>query len=129
MFGKSPKHKDVESAGEDNHDHLSGFPALTHVLTIDEDRFSMVFNRFDRLAARSLTHMQSELAYLEYLLLEMDEVDTTYVGEEEEEARRKDCLEDWGAFREAVKKKNETQIKRLRLIKEIQSKLKAYRTY
>jgi len=44
---------------------------------------------------------------LEYLLREMDEVDTTYVGEEEEEARRKDCLEDWGAFREAVKKKNE----------------------
>lgn len=57
MFGKSLKHKDVESAGEDNHDYLSGFPALIYVLTIDEDRFSMVFNRFDRLAARSLTYM------------------------------------------------------------------------
>lgn len=129
MFGKSLKHKDVESAEEYNYEHLAGFPALTHVLTIDEDHFSMVFNRFDRLAARSLTHMQSELAYLDDLLQKMDKNDTTYVGDDEEEARRKDCLEDWGALRKAVKKKNETQIKRLRLIKEIQSKLKAYRTY
>jgi hypothetical protein len=44
---------------------LDGFPSLSEFVASDLDRTSLVFRRFDRLAARNLLYLQSELAELE----------------------------------------------------------------
>jgi hypothetical protein len=44
---------------------LDGFPSLANFIASDHDRTSLVFRRFDKLAARNLLYLQSELAELE----------------------------------------------------------------
>src|SRR5271155_2102706 len=126
MF-KKHKSTDEESANKMN-GLRTGFAALSRVLAGDEDRFSMVFKRFDRLAAQSLAYMQSELKYLQVRLDTMDDVDERYQGPpKEEEDRRRGCLKSWAGLRDAVDANDETQLKRFNLIMDIRSKLKAYR--
>jgi hypothetical protein len=48
---------------------LDGFPSLSDFIASDHDRTSLVFRRFDRLAARNLLYLQSELAALEAKLV------------------------------------------------------------
>jgi hypothetical protein len=48
---------------------LDGFPSLSEFIASDHDRTSLVFRRFDRLAARNLLYLQSELAELEAKLV------------------------------------------------------------
>jgi hypothetical protein len=48
---------------------LNGFPSLSEFIASDHDRTSLVFRRFDRLAARNLLYLQSELAELEAKLV------------------------------------------------------------
>jgi hypothetical protein len=135
MFGKH-KSTDEERADEERankKEHFrTGFPALSRVLAGDEDRFSMVFKRFDRLAAQSLAYMQSELKYLQDKLDDMDNEDQNYpkAGEKEEEGeegRRKRCLKSWKDLQAEVDDKNKRQLERFSLIMDIRSKLKAYR--
>lgn len=58
-----PNHRrDVESG---SHSSLLGYPSLARFIASDSDRTSLVFRRFDRLAARNLLYLQSELAELE----------------------------------------------------------------
>lgn len=132
----SKKHKstDEERADEDRaskEKHFrTGFSALSRVLARDEDRFSMVFKRFDRLAAQSLAYMQSELKYLQRKLDDMDNEDQNpEAGEKEEggEGCLKRCLKSWEHLQREVDKKNKRQLERFSLIMDIRSKLKAYR--
>lgn len=56
--------------------HLpDGHPSLAGVMASDRDRTIMVFKRFDRLTARNLLYLQSELAELQKRLEEYDERD------------------------------------------------------
>jgi hypothetical protein len=48
---------------------LDGFPSLADFIASDHDRTSLVFKRFDKLAARNLLYLQSELAELEAKLV------------------------------------------------------------
>jgi hypothetical protein len=48
---------------------LVGFPSLADLIGSDPDRTSLVFRRFDKLAARNLLYLQSELAELEARLV------------------------------------------------------------
>jgi hypothetical protein len=128
----SKKHKstDEEMANEERankDDSRTGFSALSRVLARDEDRFSMVFKRFDRLAAQSLAYMQSELKYLQGKLDKMDGEDECYQGPKEEEDRRRGSLKSWTVLQDAVDADKETQVERHKLIMNIRSKLKAYR--
>ena len=50
----------------------TGFPALSRLLASDEDRFLMMFNRFDRLAMQNLVYLQSELNDMQTRLENMD---------------------------------------------------------
>jgi hypothetical protein len=52
----------------------------------------VVFNQFYELASWSLTHMQSELAYLETVPKSMDDVDTVFIEDREELVRRKNLV-------------------------------------
>jgi hypothetical protein len=93
MFTERKKQKttDEESVRRDE-GILLGFHALTHALTTGNGHFSVVFNRFQELAAWSLTHLQSELPYLETVLKGMDDVDTVLIGDREELVRRKNLF-------------------------------------
>jgi hypothetical protein len=66
MFNERKKQEttDEESVRRDEC-IFSEFLALTQALTISDGHFLVVFNQFYELASWSLTHMQSELAYLE----------------------------------------------------------------
>jgi hypothetical protein len=58
------KSRDVE-LGSNSLRPLDGFPSLAQFISSDPDRTSLVFRRFDNLAARNLLYLQSELAELE----------------------------------------------------------------
>jgi len=116
-MSKKPEHTDEEKSSRMN--SQTGFPALSF-LAGDEDHFSMVFKRFDQLAAQSLAYMQSELAELQHTLNEMNCGDS-HSGKEED--CRRECPKSWAALRDEGKAGNE----RFKLIMEIRSKLKDYR--
>ncbi|KAK5119305.1 hypothetical protein LTR85_007661 [Meristemomyces frigidus] len=50
-----------------------GYPAIASFIARDPDHESFVFRRFNRLTARKLLHMQSELLELEQKLMDLDE--------------------------------------------------------
>lgn len=50
-----------------------GYPALAEWISRDPDYETLIFRRFDRLAARNLLNMQSELLVMEAKLDKMDE--------------------------------------------------------
>jgi len=62
------RRRDVE-AGPDCVCPLDGFPSLANFIASDTDRTSLVFRRFDKLAARNLLYLQSELTELEHKLV------------------------------------------------------------
>lgn len=99
----------------------TGFAAFSRLLASDKDRFLMVFRRFDGLAAQNLVYLQSELDHLQCALYKMDIADeyNTYPGPEE--MTRRQCLLEWGALKK--------QSVRLKLIKNIRTTMKDYRTY
>jgi hypothetical protein len=66
MPGK--RRSDVET-GRDQMRPLDGYPSLADFIASDPDRTSLVFRRFDRLAARNILYLQSELADLETKLV------------------------------------------------------------
>jgi hypothetical protein len=56
--------RDIE-VGRRNARPLDGYPSLAEFIASDPDHTSLVFRRFDKLAARNLLYLQSELAELE----------------------------------------------------------------
>lgn len=55
--------------------YLSGFPSLAAFIASDRDQTSAIFKRFNRLAARNLLHLQSELAELQAKQDRLDEAE------------------------------------------------------
>ncbi|KAI9695829.1 MAG: hypothetical protein M1820_008384 [Bogoriella megaspora] len=108
---------DIESSTK-RREYIRGFPSLADFVASDGDRTTMIYKRFDRLAARTLLHLQSELAELQ---ARQDAYD-----EEDRRAGDMDCkqtLRNWVAF----KKRVETDPSRFELAEEIQTKMEKYR--
>lgn len=55
--------------------YLGGYPSLAAFIASDRDKSAAIFKRFDRLAARNLLYLQSELAELEVQLDKFDAED------------------------------------------------------
>ena len=55
--------------------YIDGFPSLAAFMASDRDKTALIFKRFDRLAARNLLCLQSELAELESQLDQFDQDD------------------------------------------------------
>lgn len=53
--------------------HLHGYPSLAAFLASDPDQTTAIYKRFNRLAARHLLHLQSELAELQSQQDQLDE--------------------------------------------------------
>ncbi|KAI9660683.1 MAG: hypothetical protein M1821_010035 [Bathelium mastoideum] len=98
--------------------YISGFPSLADFIASDEDRTTAIYKRFDRLAARNLLHLQSELAELQARQDEYDDEDNRSRDKEQKQA-----LRNWNAF----KIRAEADPSRLELAEEIRIKMKRYR--
>jgi hypothetical protein len=70
-----------------------GYPALAEWISRDPDHETFIFRRFDRLAARNLLNLQSELVAIEEKVDRMDE---------ESRLRRDVGLRCWETFEEGV---------------------------
>ncbi|KAJ2994267.1 hypothetical protein NUW58_g1596 [Xylaria curta] len=92
---------------------LRGFPSLAAFIASDVDKSTLIFNRFDRLAARNLLYMQEELAELQ---AELEVFDV----EDSQDTESKKAGRNLNEF----KKKSP---RRVELLREIRDKMKEYR--
>jgi len=100
--------------------YIEGYPSLAAFIASDPDRTTLIFKRFDRLAARNLLHLQSELAKLE---AEQDALDKRASAED---MQSKQCLRNWEDFSQAAGT-DLRQKERLDLAQRIRKVLKEYR--
>jgi len=96
---------------------LRGYPSFAEFLASDPDKTTVVFRRFDRLSARNLLHMQSELCELEARQDALDERDRKGSTEDKQFARN---------WEEARKNLTGRQTERVALALDIRNKLKEY---
>lgn len=60
-----------------NEDYIDGYPALTDCIASDKDGTTAIYKKFNRLGARNLLLLQSELAELQAQLDVFDREDLT----------------------------------------------------
>lgn len=102
-----------------------GFPSLSHFVASDPDDGAFVFRRFDRLSARNLLFLQSEIAELEAEQRRLDDEDAAPRILEESASRQ-----DWAVFvdraTDVTSPFHGKERRRIKLAKRIQKKLKEY---
>ncbi|KAF2112464.1 hypothetical protein BDV96DRAFT_649248 [Lophiotrema nucula] len=101
---------------------LQGYPSLSEHVANDGDHTSLIFNRFDKLAARNLLYLQSELADLQEQLEDFDREDAGVNAVE----TAKECARSWTRFEE-LSGTDDGVRKRLDLAMKIRATLKEYR--
>ena len=99
---------------------IRGFPSLADFISSDADHSSIIFRRFDRLSARNLLYLQSELAELEAQQDAFDSEDFKATMDE------KSILRDWKEFKDRAKAGSKRDVERMDLAKRIQRALKEY---
>ncbi|KAL4780702.1 hypothetical protein BJX76DRAFT_350775 [Aspergillus varians] len=105
--------------------YVQGFPSLADFIASDHDSSTAIFKRFDRLSARNLLYLQSELAELEALQDEYDREDYQTTNPGSNDGRR-----DWAVFKNRAKDKSGAynhDKERWKLAMKIRRKLKKYR--
>ena len=102
--------------------YTTGYPSLAAFIASDKDRSTHIYRRFDRLAARNILYLQSELAELED---QQDKYDTEdFVGTTQE----KESVRNWKVFKEKASEPGNTRERaRMKVVKEIEEKIKQYR--
>jgi hypothetical protein len=98
--------------------YTDGYPSLSAFVSSDRDGTSVIFKKFNRLAARNMLLLQSELAELEYRLDMFDR-------EDEGSRETLQTLRNW----EDYKTRNPEDSDRMKLLKQIRSTMKEYRKF
>jgi hypothetical protein len=101
--------------------YVKGYPSLAAFIASDRDKSTAIYRRFDRLSARNLLYLQSELQELEERQDAFDAEDLHGGREEKKSARNWQVLK-----KKAKQQNNEREKKRLDLVFEIRDKLKEY---
>jgi hypothetical protein len=112
------------AVSHESHPYMRGFPSLAAFMSDNACSESFVFLRFDRLSARNLLYLQSELAELQKQMDEFDMQDAR--PPYDLEARR--CARSWEDF-ERVKGQDAKQQERWALMIKIRETLREYRTW
>lgn len=102
--------------------YVDGFPSLFNFIASDRDGTSGIFKRFNRLAARNLLVLQSELAELEARLDKYDDEDQV---DREDKADRYNALQSLRNW-EDYKARNDKSSDRMKLLEQIRITLKEY---
>jgi len=102
--------------------YLSGYPSLAAFISSDRDRTTLIFKRFDELAARNLLYLQSELSELQAKQRAFDEHDANA------DLATKQCARNYSEFETAAGQgRNSKQKERMRTVNRIRYTLKEYR--
>ncbi|KAK3297131.1 uncharacterized protein B0H64DRAFT_391417 [Chaetomium fimeti] len=96
--------------------YVDGFPSLAAFMASDRDKTTKIFKRFDRLAARNLLCLQSELVEIES---QLDQFDRDDQGNRE----MMQTLRNWGAY----KTRCANEPKRMQLMARLRSTMREYR--
>ena len=111
----------VENDLEKGRNPVIDFPSLATFIASDEDKSTFIYKRFDRLSARNLLHLQSELMELE---AQQDEYDTE-VASLGLDAKK--SLRNWTDLKDrALRQTTSREARGLSLAKDIRTKLKEY---
>src|SRR4051794_27305664 len=92
------KVSDLELGDAPQH-RLIGYPSLAALIVSDPDRTTTIFKRFDRLAARNLLYLQSELAELQAEQDRFDKEDFFERVADENALLTKQCARNWSDFK------------------------------
>jgi hypothetical protein len=106
---------------ESNVHCLSGYPSLANFIASDRDRTTLIYRRFDELAARNLLYLQSELAELQAKQHAYDQEDLSA------DLATKQCARNFTDFKRAQEASDTRQKERWKLMKQIRETLKEYR--
>ena len=114
--------KDQEHNAFEVH-YITGYPSLAAFIASDRDRSTHIYRRFDRLATRNILYLQSELAELE------DQQDKYDAEDLKRTTQEKKSAGNWRVFKEKASEPGDVKEKaRMELVKEIEEKIKRYRT-
>ncbi|KAL2038991.1 hypothetical protein N7G274_008331 [Stereocaulon virgatum] len=102
--------------------YIKGYPSLAAFIASDKDKSTAIYRRFDRLSARNLLYLQSELVELEARQDELDAEDRNRTTGEKASTR------DWEILKSKAREANNVNEKeRMELVLEIRGKIKEYR--
>ena len=99
--------------------YVSGYASLANFIASDKDRSTVIFRRFDRLSARNLLYLQSELAELEAKQETFDREDV------KGKMSDKQCARNWNDFKK-TSESDESQQERMKLVRDIRTTMKEY---
>lgn len=105
--------------------YVKGYPSLAAFIASDQDKSTAIYRRFDRLSARNLLYLQSELVELEAQqdTFDAEDLRSTTSTEERKSTR------DWRILKEKANEPGNIREKeRLRLVEDIRNKIKEYST-
>ena len=101
--------------------YIKGYPSLAAFIASDRDKSTAIYRRFDRLSARNLLYLQSELVELEARQDRYDAEDLERPTQEKASARN------WQTFKEkAAETNNVCEKERMELALDIRAKIKEY---
>jgi len=106
---------------------LEGYAAVAAWVALDPDNETFVFRKFDRLAARNLLYLQSELLAIEKDLDRLDRDDVEAAQDAARDLTAKDKARTWAESSRAHDGR-ETETHRRNLVEKLRSKMKEYRT-
>jgi hypothetical protein len=105
--------------------YVSGYPSLAAFIASDLDHSTAIYRRFDRLSARNLLYLQSELVALEKQQDELDKQDL--ISDELDELDGKAKARDWDLLVERAESGDDDNArKRVTVAKAIREKIKEY---
>ena len=124
MIVDYPSFHSNTNMGSQANRYVLGYPSLAADIASDTDKSSHIYRRFERLSARNLLHLQSEVAVLESRL---DQLDKNYLiasTTEKQSARSWEIL-----CSRAEQPENLCEKERLDKILQVRQKIKEYRPY
>ena len=109
-----------EEKGIQKHDEV-GFAEVSNFIAADKEHTASLFNRFEKLGARNLMYLQSELRAFELQLSRFDAQD----------AQGSDWVTamDWQYLCDRADQGDVRAVKRVQLVLKIREKVKEYREY
>lgn len=117
MSAPSASSEDPEKGG-----HRDGYPSLAAWIAHDPDNESFVFRKFDRLGARNLLNLQSQLISLES---KIERLDNLMRNNGDPEVLL--SLARWETYEERTKDPSSIEYEKMMLEKELKDKIKEYR--
>jgi len=104
--------------------YINGYPSLAAFMASDDDKSTSVYRRFDRLSARNLLYLQSELVELDAQQETLDVKDALDLNAATEEM---ESVRDWRTLKaRANEAGNLREKEQLRTALEIREKIKEY---